>query len=101
MVMVGNSTVGEKTDLLIVRESATFELAPKLVVVRETNCTDSGNSSVDKIHKVPRTVSKADIEAILAFFEVAVVEHLSGPTMPLASQAPAPPPTPPSPHMPG
>lgn len=101
LLLVGNSTVGVLTDLLIVRESAAFQLAPELLVVRETNCTLSGNSTVDKIHEVPRSITKTDIDAVLAFFEVAVIDRLSMPSARLAAPGPTPAPTPPSPNMPG
>jgi hypothetical protein len=68
--------------------------------VREV--TGNGTSSVDKIQKVPRNITKADINAVLAFFELAVVERLSS-SLPMraAALSAGPTPTPPSPHMKG
>jgi hypothetical protein len=69
------------TDLVEVRQSAPFKLAPKLIVVRETTTKHSrfGNSTsvTDKIKKVPQKVTEKDLEAILAFFQITVVNKLS------------------------
>jgi hypothetical protein len=112
LFLVGNSTVGVATDLLVVKESAQFQLAPDLVIVRETNTSiiHQTNSTVDKIHKIPRSITKEDIKAVLAYFEVAVLDRLSAPISrstrvsapaPAPAHALAPAPTPDSPDMDG
>jgi hypothetical protein len=68
------------TDLVTIKLSVPFHFAPDLVVVRQTNTTHSrfGNSTsiTDKIKKVPHNVTQQDIDGILAYFEVTVVNKL-------------------------
>jgi hypothetical protein len=66
------------TDLVVIRESAPFRLAPKLIVVRETKHSIFNSTTVtDKVKEVPRNVTQKDLDGILAFFEVSVVQKLS------------------------
>lgn len=100
-------TVAAGTDLVAVSESAKFEFAPRLLVVRETNSTVFGTNVTDKVREVPRNVTTADVDAVLAFFEISVSQRLSRPSARLvlaaaaATPAPTPAPTTPSPSMPG
>lgn len=75
--LVGQTNQGgdvPKTDLLVIKATASFEMAPRILVVRETNSSVYGTNVTDKIHEVPRDITKADVNVVFAFFEVEVVK---------------------------
>eukprot|EP00164_Ancoracysta_twista_P000950 GFYU01001244.1.p1 GENE.GFYU01001244.1~~GFYU01001244.1.p1 ORF type:complete len:834 (+),score=307.27 GFYU01001244.1:140-2641(+) len=71
----------KNTDLLVVKQGATFELAPNLLIVRRTTTdgiSGAGRDTEDVISEHDRSVTQDDLDQVMDFFEIISFSALLG-----------------------